>query len=457
MADRVVTGRHPRQVPRVTTPESNAAAEVGSGLNEEEVRRRHILPKALVVGLVAGVVASAFRLALAWAEDLRNHQLGGLHGWQSFAAWTSLGALAGGLGLWMVRRLAPEAAGSGIPHLQAVLLGKTQLNWKRLLPVKFIAGVIGIGGGLTLGREGPTVQMGGASGLMVADWFRVKAGGGERKALISAGAGAGLAAAFNSPLAGMIFVLEELQGNFTPVVFVAAFLASVSSDVVSRLLVGDKPVFHLEAMPVMSVNELPLALLLGLLAGLLGVVFNKCLLGSLDGFDRLTRSKWLGGAVAGFVAGIAGWYMPHLSGGGGTLADQAIAGEIAVGILPLLLLARFVLTMTCYGCGTAGGIFAPLLVLGALGGLLFGHGIAHLSPAWMPNPESFAVLGMGALFTAIVRAPLTGIVLMVEMTGKYDFMLPLLASCLAAYGVAEWLGSAPIYDQLRHRAERNAA
>ncbi|MGC4015563.1 MAG: chloride channel protein [Luteolibacter sp.] len=220
---------------------------------------------------------------------------------------TGLGAAAGGLSLWMVRRLAPETAGSGIPHLQAVLLGKAVLNWRRLLPVKFIAGVIGIGGGLTLGREGPTVQMGGASGLMVADWFRVKAGGGERKALISAGAGAGLAAAFNSPLAGMIFVLEELQGNFTPVVFVAAFLASVSSDVVSRLLVADKPVFHLEAMPSMGVDELPFALLLGLLAGLLGVVFNKCLLGSLDGFDRITRSKWLGGVLAGMVAGIAGW------------------------------------------------------------------------------------------------------------------------------------------------------
>jgi CIC family chloride channel protein len=427
--------------------------EAGGGLNEEEVRRRHILPKALVVGIVAGLIASAFRLVLNSSESLRVDLLGRFHGATALAFWMALGALGGGLGLWIVRRFAPEAAGSGIPHLQAVVQGHKFLNWRRLLPLKFLSGVLGIGAGMTLGREGPTVQMGGACGLMVADSFRVKSGGGERKALISAGSGAGLAAAFNSPLAGLIFVLEELQGNFTPVVFVAAFLASVSADVVSRLLVGGDPVFHLEAVSSgTGARELPFALVLGALAGGLGILFNRGLLGSLDLFDRFTRSKWLGGALAGMVAGVAGWLMPHLSGSGGVLADQAIAGKIAIGILPALLLARFALTMICYGCGTAGGIFAPLLVIGALGGLLFGHGANHLFPAWLPHPETFAVLGMGALFTAIVRAPLTGIVLMVEMTGKYDFMLPLLVSCLAAYGVAEIAGCPPVYDALRRRS-----
>ncbi|MDB6078688.1 MAG: Chloride channel core [Akkermansiaceae bacterium] len=432
---------------------TNGEIDAGGGLNEEEVRRRHILPKALVVGIVAGLIASAFRLILNWSEDQRMERMSHFHGIPALLLWMLLGALGGGLGLWMVRRLAPEAAGSGIPHLQMVVQGQKTLNWRRLLPVKFVAGVLGIGSGMTLGREGPTIQMGGASGLMVANWFRVKPGGGERKALISAGAGAGLAAAFNSPLAGLIFVLEELQGNFTPVVFVAAFLASVSADVVSRLLVGEKPVFDLEAVSSGSgAYELPFALLLGLFAGGLGILFNRSLLGSLDGFDRFTKSKWLGGALAGMVAGIAGWYMPHLSGSGGALADQAIAGHIAIAVLPALLIARFFLTMVCYGCGTAGGIFAPMLVIGALGGLLFGHGANHFFPGWIPHPETFAVLGMGALFTAVVRAPLTGIVLMVEMTGKYHFMLPLLVCCLAAYGVVEMTGCPPIYDALRRRS-----
>lgn len=430
----------------------------GFGLGTAEVKRRHILPKALAVGVVAGGVASAFRLTLSWSEAGRMAWLARLPDWAGVGVAMLLGATGGGAGLWLVRRWAPEAAGSGIPHLKAVLLGEKTLRWQRLLPVKFIAGVLGIGGGLALGREGPTVQMGGATGMMVAGWFRVKAGEGERKALISAGAGAGLAAAFNAPLAGVIFVLEELQGNFTPVVFVAAFLASVSADVVGRLIAGDTPVFHLPVMAAPGLATLAPALVLGLVAGLGGVLFNKCLLGSLEAFERLRRGPaWIGGALAGCVAGLAGWFYPGVAGGGGMLADHALAGQIALLALPALLLVRFALTMLSYGCGAAGGIFAPLLVLGALGGLLLGRGAHGLVPAWAPHPEIFVVLGMGALFTAIVRAPLTGIVLMVEMTGQYGFMLPLLVSCLAAYGVAELCGCMPIYEALQQRAERTDA
>ncbi len=420
-------------------------------MSEEEVKRRHILPKALVVGIVAGLIASAFRWCLDRAEYFRESTLAGLPSGVALIAAVGGGVLAGGFGLWLVRRFAPEAAGSGIPHLKAVLSGETQMRWKRLLPVKFLAGVIGIGGGLTLGREGPTVQMGGAAGMMTADWFRIRTGFGERKALMSAGAGAGLAAAFNAPLAGVIFVLEELQGNFTPVVFVAAFLASVSADVVSRLLMGESPVFHLHELPVMELRELPMAVVLGALAGLAGILFNRSLLGSLNFADRFNRSTWVPGAIAGAIVGLAAWWMPGLAGGGGGMVDKAIAGDFALGLLPVLLLSRFALTMVSYGSGSAGGIFAPMLVLGALGGLLFGTMTEALMPSLLVHPQTFALLGMGALFTAVVRAPLTGIVLMVEMTGQYEFMLPLLGSCLTAYAVAEALRAPAIYEALRHR------
>lgn len=425
--------------------------EATGGLSEPEVKRRHILPKAIVVGIVAGLIASAFRLSLDRAEDLRETLLEHFDRWTALAIAVSLGALTGAAGLWLVRRFAPEAGGSGIPHLKSVLLGEKELHWRRLLPIKFIAGVLGIGGGLVLGREGPTVQMGGAAGLMAAGWFRIQTGFGEKKALISAGAGAGLAAAFNAPLAGVIFVLEELQGNFTPVVFVAAFLASVSADVVGRLLAGDSPVFHLREIALMPLSELPLALLLGVVVGFAGILFNRGILGGLRCFERLPHPTWLPGAIAGALAGLAGWMIPGLAGGGGALADQAIAGKLALASLPLLLLARFFLTLTSYGCGAAGGIFAPMLVIGALGGLLFGQGIESLFPTLLAHPETFALLGMGALFTAVVRAPLTGIVLMVEMTGQYEFMLPLLVCCLTAYGVAEWLKAPAIYEALMHR------
>jgi CIC family chloride channel protein len=428
-------------------------------LKSDEIKRRRILPKALVIGLVAGLVASVFRNALQWCELTRIHWMEILPRWESLPVALVLGAVGSGFGLWLVRRFAPETAGSGIPHLKAVVLGEKPLRWKRVLPVKFLAGLSGIGGGLALGREGPTIQMGGAVGLMVAGWFRVTPGEGERKALIGAGAGAGLAAAFNAPLAGMIFVLEELQGNFTPVVFVAAFMAAVVADVVCRVLTGETPVFALHGMPSPSLNALPLALVLGLVAGLGGVAFNRSLLASMDLFDRLRRwPAFAVGALPGLVVGLAAWIYPGASGSGTVLAGWALDGRIALRWVLVLTAARFILSMVSYGCGAAGGIFAPLLVIGALGGFALGGAAHAMLPVWAPHPEVFAVLGMGALLTAIVRAPLTGIVLMIELTGQYDFMLPLLVSCFVAYGVAEAMGNLPIYESLRLRSggQRNA-
>jgi CIC family chloride channel protein len=256
----------------------------------------------------------------------------------------------------------------------------------------------------------------------------------------------------------MIFVLEELQGNFTPVVFVATFLASVAADVVGRVLTGEMPVFTLRAMPAPTLHSLPLALVVGLAAGLGGVGFNRALLKTLEWFDRLRAwPPFAVGALAGLTVGLAAWIYPGIAGSGGLQVERALLGEIATRWLPALLVARFLLTLVSYGSGAAGGIFAPLLVIGAVGGLALGQTVHGLAPAWAEHPTVFAVLGMGALLTAVVRAPLTSIVLMVELTGKYDFMLPLLASCLVAYGVAEGLGDPPIYEALRARANRTVA
>ena len=434
------------------------ATEAATGLQSEEVKRRHILPKALVVGLVAGLIASFFRIALQRCEVGRIEWIQRLPAWEGFAVAVGLGALGSGIGLWLVRRFAPETAGSGIPDLKSVVMGEKQLRWKQVLPVKFLAGVLGIGGGLTLGREGPTVQMGGATGLMVSAWFKVKRGEGERKALISAGAAAGLAAAFNAPLAGLIFVLEELNGGFTPVVFVASFLAAVTADVVCRVVTGETPVFALHGMPGPSLHALPVAVVLGAVAGLAGVAFNRSLLWSLDLFDRLRRwPPFAVGALAGAIVGLAAWIYPGMSGSGAILSERALSGEIAIKWVLVLIAVRFALTMVSYGSGAAGGIFAPLLVLGSLGGLAVGAVVHVTAPGWAVVPATFAVLGMGALFTATIRAPLTGIVLMIELTGTYDFMLPLLVSCFAAYGVAEAMGDKPIYEALRERSGNRGA
>jgi CIC family chloride channel protein len=428
-------------------------AENSFGLGAGEVRRRQIIIKAILVGLVAGLLGSLFRLAVEGVEQMRIHVVENFDGWISLPVALGLGGIGGGLAVWLVRRYAPHAAGSGIPNLRTVLRGEAEPEWKKLLPVKFISGVLGIGGGLALGREGPTVQMGAASGFMVSEWFKVKAGEGERRALMSAGAGAGLAAAFNAPLSGLIFVLEELHGSFTPVMFVAAFLASVTADVVSRFLVGESPVFHFIGLTAPGVASLPWAAVLGLAMGGVGVFFNRGLLATIGLRERLL--KWPAfavGAAAGLFVGFVGWTVPGLAGSGGELVQLALSGSIAVGLLPIYLIARFALTMVSYSSGAAGGIFAPLLVLGALGGLWFGAGVEQVMGVAGMSPQVFCVLGMGALFTAIVRAPLTGIILMIELTGTYGFMLPLLVSCLCAYGVAEAMGNTPIYEALRQRS-----
>lgn len=436
-----------------TTPDDS------SGLSAGEVKRRHIVVKAVLVGAVAGVLASAFRIALERGEHLRQALVAHAGHW-GLPVSIAFGVLTGALGVWLVRRFAPHAAGSGIPQLKSILLRESEPEWRRLLPVKFFGGLLTTAGGFALGREGPTVQMGSGIGHAVSEWFHVRPGDGERRALMSAGAGAGLGAAFNAPLSGVVFVLEELHGNFTPVMFVAAFLASVSGDVVARLLTSELPVFHLSGMIAPGVATVPWAVVLGVLAGAFGVFFNRVLLLTLDFRDRVVRwPAWALGAAVGAIVGVAGWLVPALVGSGGPLVQSALAGQIALGVLPLFIVARFCLTMVSYSSGAAGGIFAPLLGLGALGGLLFGAGVHAMMPqsATELTPGVFCVLGMGAMFTAIVRAPLTGIVLMIELTGVYGFMLPLLVACLTAYGVAEALGNTPIYEALRLRSQAAAA
>jgi CIC family chloride channel protein len=212
-------------------------------------QRRMIFPRAALVGLCAGLVALAFRAALAGADHLRAAMMAWAvkhpgWGWIFPVLLTALGAA---ISVALTRRYAPEAAGSGIPHLEAVLHRIRDLRWRRLLPVKFAGGVMAIGSGLALGREGPTVQMGGAVGAAIARLLGTSER--ERLTLISAGAGAGLAAAFNAPLSGLVFVLEEVRRDFQPIVFGAAFLAAAVADIVARIGSGQFPIFSVPSYP----------------------------------------------------------------------------------------------------------------------------------------------------------------------------------------------------------------
>jgi CIC family chloride channel protein len=422
--------------------------EMRDFLRMHEQRRRQ-LPRSLLVGLCAGLLAVAFRAVLARAEVLRD----GLVTWAlARSPWGLLVPLAASVAgaacaVHIVRRYAPDASGSGIPQVKALLHGLKGMNWRRLLPVKFAGGVAGIGAGLALGREGPTIQMGAATGQMVSGWFSCTPR--ERRTLIAAGAGAGLAAAFNAPLAGLVFVLEEVQRDFSPGVFTATLIASGVADVTARLLLGQLPVFHVRTGTIPPLSLLPFALVIGAIAGVLGVAFNRCLLRSLALFERLGR--WpasVAGGLVGLVVGIVALVTPGVIGSGHHLVERILLGELSIGTLTGFFVLRFALTMLSYGCGAPGGIFAPLLVLGAQIGLIVGDVAGGFTDG---GPQILAVVGMAAYFTAIVRAPLTGIVLMVEMTGNYSLVLPLLAACLTAYGVAEFLRDRPVYEALLRR------
>jgi CIC family chloride channel protein len=437
-------------------PRSDAAApkmvrrEVRDFLRAHEQRRRQ-LPRALLVGVIAGVVAVAFRAALIAADALRDQLIAHVQAHPLLFPLPPLYAAAGAAAaVYLVKRFAPETSGSGIPHVKAVLHGLRRMAWPRVLAVKFFAGVAGIGAGLALGREGPTIQMGAAIGQMVSGWFRSTPR--ETRTLIAAGAGAGLAAAFNAPLAGLVFVLEEVQRDFSPGVFTVTLIASGVADVTTRLLLGQLPVFHVEAQSIPPLPSIPFGVLLGGVAGGLGVLFNRCLVWTLDRFETLRdRPAWIVGGSVGLAVGTIAIFAPGAVGGGNRLVERTIAGDVSAAALPLFFLLRFVLTMASYGCGAPGGIFAPLLVLGSEVGLGVGKATARFFPDVPDYARTFAVVGMAAYFTAIVRAPLTGIVLMVEMTGNYGLVLPLLAACLAAYGLADLLRDRPVYEALLER------
>lgn len=442
-------------VPISAQETSVTSAQVRSEIQEflqVSAQRRRLFPRAALVGLLAGLLAVAFRAILAAGDALRNVLLVRAHHFPAFG-WllpVLFGAVGAALSVFLVRRFAPEASGSGIPHLEATLHRLRELNWKRVLPVKFFGGALALGGGLALGREGPTVQMGGAVGAAVSDWLQV--GVRDRLTLIAAGAGAGLAAAFNAPLAGLVFVLEEVQKDFRMAVFGTAFLAAAIADIVARFAAGQLPVFTVPSYPVPALAALPAFALLGMVCGLLGIVYNRSLLRTLDLYARLPdRLRVPAAALVGAVVGLTAWFSPIAVGGGHTLAEVFLEGHAALALIPLWFLLRFVLSMASYGTGAPGGIFAPLLVLGALIGLGIGQATHLVVPTLVPQPAIFAVVGMAAYFTAIVRAPLTGIVLIIEMTGNYAQMLPLLVACFCAYAVTEYLNTLPIYEALLER------
>ncbi|MFL9911187.1 H(+)/Cl(-) exchange transporter ClcA [Paraburkholderia sp. RL17-337-BIB-A] len=406
----------------------------------------------LIVGAVSGLIGALFRCSLEQADSFRTM----FHAWAQTENVTGLfivvvaTAASTAFAVWLVRRFAPQASGSGIPQVEAILHGERPPPPLVLIAVKFVGGVLAIGSGLALGREGPTVQMGASIAHTIGTLFR--RGADDCRVLLAAGAGAGLAAAFNAPIAGAVFVLEELVRRFETRTAISALGASAGAIAVARLIHGDLPDFRLKAQPFPEFGTVSAYLALGAVVGLLGVAYSRSILSALTVADRL--SGWPAEARAALVGagvGLLACIAPDLVGGGDAITQRALEGTGTLTTIALVVTVRFALGAVSYAAGTPGGLFAPMLALGAQAGLAFGRICVHWFPGVAADPTAFAVVAMAAVFTAVVRAPITGIILATEMTGSFTLLLPMLAACFAAMIVPTMLHCPPIYDLLHDR------
>lgn len=353
---------------------------------------------------------------------------------------------------WMiVRRFAPEAAGSGVPEIEGALLHERPIHWAHLLPVKFIGGILSISANMVLGREGPTIQIGGNLGAMLSARFRIPKH--RRETLILAGAAAGLATAFNAPLAGVLFVIEEMRHafNYSFTNFSMVAICCVSATIIQHLMIGSQPAILMSVFETPSLHSLVWFFLFGIVVGFAGLLFNLALMRSLGQTDRFSlKQRIVFVLMVGALIGYLGYVYPDVVGGGYQIIEQSLSMRPSFTLLLILIVVRFFTTMLCYTTGVPGGIFAPMLALGTLLGLACSY-ILQWSVDPSLHPGMFAVAGMGALFAAAVRAPLTGIVLVVEMTQNYSLILPLMVTCLTSTTVVQLWGNQPIYTQLLFR------
>ena len=423
----------------------------------EELEIRGIVVVTLVAAL-AGVVVGVVGGAFAWALSAWFDRALALVAWlrregaqlpvPGVCIAVALAAALAALARLLVR-FAPSAAGSGIQHVEAVMRGDAQPAPLGVLPVKFFGGLFAMSSGLLLGREGPTVQMAAVIGNSCASLFRLSAE--DRAMLYTAVAGAGLAVAFNAPLAGAAFVIEEVARTVSLRRMTVTLTAVGTSVFVFRLIFGNAPQFVVHDIHLTGTTELCLMTLLGAALGLGGALYNRTVLFFLEAADRLRKvpPEVRAGAIGALVA-IAGWVDLRWIGSGELQVQSILDGNLALGSIAMLFLVRWILGPLSYAGGTPGGLFAPLLLLGASAGALFA-GTSNLFVAGAAGQAAFAIVGMAALFAGVVRAPLTGVLLIVEMTQSVTLLAPLLLASVAAVVVSSVLRSPPIYDTLRER------
>lgn len=423
------------------------------------IRHDITAPKLLVLASLSGVITAGvcalFELSVDVLSENKFVFLQNIDSFFQYAAAFLCSAILGGIAFYLTHRFAPEAGGSGIPEIEGALDDVRPVRWKRVLPVKFFGGTCALGSDMILGREGPSIQIGGNIGKMVADIFKIPKDASH--ALLAAGAATGLASAFNAPLAGILFVLEEMRPQFrySFLSIKIVSIAVISGTIVRQFLLGTDPIFNLPTLPTPPIYSLILFFFFGCVMGWVGYIFNSCVNTFQNGYLTIHKNNRFRIVLIGSIlAGTFGALSIHdhmLTSGGMHLIPQWITEPAPLTWLLWIFAWRFFATLLCFCSGIPGGVFAPSLALGTLCGALAGN-ISHLLfPDINIALGVFQIVGMGALFAASVRAPITGIILVTEMTNNYSLILPMMVTTLSATLVAQMLGGKPIYSQILER------
>jgi CIC family chloride channel protein len=396
---------------------------------------------ALVIGAFTGLTVVAFIL-LTERMGMRLYPVGG-------APWRRLlFPVAGSLGVgYLLYRYFPNARGSGVPQTKAALFAREGRITLRTILGKFFCTSATLASGIPLGREGPSVQVGAGIGSVLGRLLGLS--NEQIKKLIPVGAAAAIAAAFNTPLAAVLFALEEIVGDLHAPVIGAVVLASATSWVVLRMLLGNNPLFKVPQYQLVHPAEFAVYAVLGVAGGLVSVAFTKLLLGMRAHFLRFPQNTvWFQPAAGGLLVGLMGWFVPQTLGVGYGFVGEALNGRMAFQLMLLLVVLKLFAVTTSYASGNAGGIFGPSLFIGAMLGGTVGTLAHHLLPAYTATPGAYALVGMGAVFAGIVRAPMTSVLMIFEMTQDYAVIVPLMIANLVSLFIASRFQHEPIYEAL---------
>ena len=395
----------------------------------------------LAIGALTGLAVVAF-IVLTERLGMRLYPVGS-------AAWRRvLIPVAGSLGIgYLLFRYFPDARGSGVPQTKAALFAREGLITLGTVLGKFFCTSVTLATGIPLGREGPAVQVGGGIASVLGRRLGLRPE--KVKALIPAGAAAAIAAAFNTPLAAVLFALEEVMGDLHAPVLGSVVLASATSWVVLRLLLGNNPLFHVPPYRLIHPLEFGVYALLGVIGGLVSVAFTKLLLGMRKRFLQFSeKTLWLQPVAGGLLVGLMGWFVPQVLGVGYGFVGDALNGRMALKVMALLVILKLIGATTSYASGNAGGIFGPSLFIGAMLGGTVGSIAHHLLPTYTATPGAYALVGMGTAFAGIVRAPMTSVLMILETTRDYAVIVPLMISNLVSFFISSRLQREPIYTAL---------